>query len=98
MSYIIEDLKNNSTPLIEKAIEEIEALEREKQVSAMEYLALEGQCREHLDKIDAMRKDAERYLKLRRMAVELSLSHQVISQFVTNQCELDAAIKGEQAC
>lgn len=38
------------------------------------------------------KKDAERYLKLRRMAVELSLSHQVISQLVTNQGELDAAI------
>jgi hypothetical protein len=38
---------------------QVEALEREKQVSAMEYLALEGQCREHLDKIEGMRKDAD---------------------------------------
>lgn len=43
--------------------------------------------------LEAAKKDAERYLKLRRMAVELSLSHQVISQFVTNQGELDAAIQ-----
>lgn len=43
------------------------------------------------------KKDAERYLKLRRMAVELSLSHQVISQFVTNQGELDSAIAAGNA-
>jgi hypothetical protein len=37
---------------------QVEALEREKQVSAMEYLVLEGQFREHLGKIEGMRKDA----------------------------------------
>lgn len=47
--------------------------------------------------LEAAKKDAERYLKLRRMAVELSLSHQVISQFVTNQGELDAAIAERKA-
>lgn len=36
----------------------IEALEREKQVSALEYL---GQCREHLGRIEALEKDAKRY-------------------------------------
>lgn len=52
---------------------------------------------EQAAKIEELEKDAKRYRDLRRMAVELSLSHQVISQFVTNQSELDAAIKGEQA-
>jgi hypothetical protein len=47
--------------------------------------------------LEPYRKDAERYQWLRRTAVELSLNHQVISQFVTNQGELDAAIAGGQS-
>ena len=69
----------------------IEPMEYGGYVSLSDYRALEAQ-------LEAAKKDAERYLKLRRMAVELSLSHQVISQFVTNQGELDAAIaEGKQA-
>jgi hypothetical protein len=53
----------NPSPLLTRITQlqtEVEALEREKQVSAMEYLALEGQCREHLDKIEAPRTDSAR--------------------------------------
>jgi hypothetical protein len=58
----------NPSPLLTRIAQlqaEVEALERQKQVSAMEYLALEGQCREHLDKIEALRKNTERYQWLR---------------------------------
>ena len=40
-----------------------------------------------------LRADAERYRALRAMAVRLSLPHETISMLVTNQGELDAAMK-----
>jgi chromosome segregation ATPase len=79
---------------------QVEALEREKQVSAMEYLALEGQCCEHLGKMEAMRKDAERldWLLEKCDDVDICSGLSFLFQDYTNIKDgIDAAINGEQA-
>jgi hypothetical protein len=59
MSCIIEDLKNNSTPLIEKAIEEIESLERELVDSTEGYELLFKKNGELKDRIEAIEKASQ---------------------------------------
>jgi hypothetical protein len=90
--------------------EVLEALEREKQVSAMEYLALEGQCREHLEKIEALRKawliefeqggyDQEDLAEVDALRKDAERYQWLRSRDLDTVLDIaiDAAIKGEQA-
>ena len=54
---------------------------------------LEERVKDQAAEIERLRADAERYRALRSMAVRLSLPHETISMLVTNQAELDAAMK-----
>jgi FtsZ-binding cell division protein ZapB len=71
---------------------EVEALKTELHHSSLAATAEAHEVDRINRELKSLRKDAARYQWLRRMSVGLSLSHQVISQFVTNQGELDAVI------
>jgi hypothetical protein len=69
---------------------------RLKLVEAQGYeYGLLGRITELEAQLAAAQADAARYLRLRRDAVELSLSNDTIAMLLKDQTELDAAIAGE---
>ena len=73
-------------------IKELEAQLSDAEQAARWESDLAGQA---LSDLEPYRKDAERYQRSRRDAVELSLSNDTIAMLLKDQTELDKAIAGE---
>jgi hypothetical protein len=90
-SHIPPDYRDAWNDCYKLAAAKIDTLEREKQVSALEYLALEGQFREHLGKIEALQLENESLKQVARF--ETDVAAQAIADFDEAKGKIEALEK-----